>query len=205
MRARGAGGRRGGAPPTRARGGRGAAPRGRVLALTAGDLADQAAELRERAERRTDLDALVVRAGGARVVRRCAPARTEQPMKAMVAWRLDVWMERLADPPRAPAVILAAPPGYGGPSRPFPPGGLAGARPEPATGRCTAPADAQESASARDVRVALALGQLHGHEACELGAAADVELAVDLAEVVLDRLGGEEERRRRLAVGHPLR
>lgn len=95
-----------------------------VLALTAGDLADQAAELRERAERRTDLDALVVRAGGARVVRRCAPARTVQPMKAMVAWRLDVSMERLADPPRAPAVIFAAPPGYaGGPAEPPVPAG----------------------------------------------------------------------------------
>ena len=38
-------------------------------------------------------------------------------------------------------------------------------------------------------RIALALGQLHRHQPGELGAAADVELAVDLAEVVLDRLG----------------
>ena len=36
--------------------------------------------------------------------------------------------------------------------------------------------------------VALALGQLHRHQPRELRAAADVELAVDLAEVVLDRL-----------------
>src|SRR4051794_6151001 len=47
-----------------------------------------------------------------------------------------------------------------------------------------------------------ALDDFHRHQPRELGAAADVELAVDLAEVVLDRLGREEERRRRLAVGH---
>jgi len=33
-------------------------------------------------------------------------------MKAMLAWRLDLRMKRLADPPRAPAALFRAPPGY---------------------------------------------------------------------------------------------
>ena len=85
-----------------------------VLAFTAGALSDQLAELGDRADRRTQLDALVQRAGGADAVTRCAPVRTVQPMKAMVAWRLDLSMEHLADPPRAPAAVLRAPPGYAG-------------------------------------------------------------------------------------------
>ncbi len=85
-----------------------------TLAFTAGDLSDQAGELDDRADRRTQLDALVEAAGGAAAIRACAPPRTNQPMKAMVAWRLDVGMEHLADPPRPPATVLAAPPGYAG-------------------------------------------------------------------------------------------
>ena len=85
-----------------------------VLAFTAGALSDQLAELGDRADRRTQLDALVQRAGGADTVTQCAPVRTVQPMKAMVAWRLDLSMEHLADPPRAPAAVLRAPPGYAG-------------------------------------------------------------------------------------------
>jgi hypothetical protein len=93
-----------------------------VLAFTAGDLSDQLGELRDRAERRTDLDALVERAGGAAA---CAPPRTNQPMKAMLAWRLDAGMERLADPPRAPAAVFSAPPGYAGEAAvPTPPAGF---------------------------------------------------------------------------------
>ena len=85
-----------------------------TLAFTAGDLSDQAGELDDRADRRTQLDALVDAAGGTVAIRACAPLRTNQPMKAMVAWRLDVPMERLAEPPRPPAIVLAAPPGYAG-------------------------------------------------------------------------------------------
>ena len=85
-----------------------------TLAFTAGDLSDQAGELDDRADRRTQLDALVDAAGGAVAIRACAPPRTNQPMKAMVAWRLDVPMEHLAEPPRPPAIVLAAPPGYAG-------------------------------------------------------------------------------------------
>jgi hypothetical protein len=93
-----------------------------VLAFTAGDLSDELGELGDRAERRTDLDALVERAGGAAA---CAPARTNQPMKAMLAWRLDARMERLADPPRAPAAVFSAPPGYAGePAAPAPSAGF---------------------------------------------------------------------------------
>jgi len=56
----------------------------------------------------------VKRAGGADAVTQCAPVRTLQPMKAMLAWRLDLSMEHLADPPRAPAAVFRAPPGYSG-------------------------------------------------------------------------------------------
>jgi hypothetical protein len=89
-----------------------------VLAFTAGDLSDQLGELGDRADRRTDLDALVER------VDACSPARTVQPMKAMLAWRLDMSMEHLADTPRAPAAVYRAPPGYDdGPAQPpLPPG-----------------------------------------------------------------------------------
>ena len=88
-----------------------------TLAFTAGLLADQLGELGERAERRTQLDALVDAVGGAGAVAACAPARTNQPMKALLAWRLDHRLERLADAPAAPAAIFSAPPGYDGEPR----------------------------------------------------------------------------------------
>ena len=53
-------------------------------------------------------------AGGAGPVKACAPVRTNQPLKAMLAWRLDLRMERLADAPRPPAAVFRAPPGYHG-------------------------------------------------------------------------------------------
>jgi hypothetical protein len=97
-----------------------------VLAFTAGDLADQLAELGDRAERRTSLAALVGWAGGAAAVLACAPARTVQPMKAMLAWRLDERMTHLADPPDPPATVFRAPPGYDGePAAPPVPAGFA--------------------------------------------------------------------------------
>jgi hypothetical protein len=96
-----------------------------VLAFTAGDLSEQFEELGDRAERRTQLDALVERAGGAGAITACAPARTVQPMKALLAWRLDVRMERLADAPRPPAAVFRAPPGYAGePAEPLTPAGF---------------------------------------------------------------------------------
>ncbi len=86
---------------------------GAALAFTAGDLSDQVDELGARADRREQLDAL----SGAAVA--CPPLRTNQPMKAMVAWRFDEPMEHLADAPRPPVTVLAAPPGYdGGPALP---------------------------------------------------------------------------------------
>jgi hypothetical protein len=96
-----------------------------VLAFTAGDLSDQLGELGERAERRTDLDALVEQAGGAAALKACAPARTNQPMKAMLAWRIDVRIERLADLPQPPAAVFRSPPGYENePAAPAPPAGF---------------------------------------------------------------------------------
>ena len=94
-----------------------------TLAFTAGDLSDQVDELGARADRRERLDALVDRAGGPERLRRCGAVRTNQPMKAMLAWRLDVAMEHLADPARPPGTVFRAPPGYdGGPPLPPAPG-----------------------------------------------------------------------------------
>jgi hypothetical protein len=93
-----------------------------VVAFSAGDLSDQVGELGVRADRRTDLDVLVDEHASAA---RCAPARTNQTMKAMLAWRLDVRMEHLADPPRPPAAVFRAPPGYAGqPAEPTAPPGF---------------------------------------------------------------------------------
>ena len=98
-----------------------------VLAFTAGDLRDQWRELGDRADRREQLGELVARAGGTPAIRACAPAFTVQPMKAMLAWRLDVPMAHLADRPRVPGAVFSAPPGYAGePPAPRPP---AAARP----------------------------------------------------------------------------
>jgi hypothetical protein len=83
-----------------------------ATALAFTTLRDQVGELGRRADRRTALGTLVSAAGGAPAIRACAPIRTNQPMKAMVAWRLDVPLAHLADRPRAPAAILRAPAGY---------------------------------------------------------------------------------------------
>jgi hypothetical protein len=94
-----------------------------TLAFTAGDLSDQVDELGARADRREQLDALVDRVGGPAAIKRCGPVFTNQPMKAMLAWRLDVDMEHLADRPRPPGAVFRAPPGYdGGPALPVAPG-----------------------------------------------------------------------------------
>jgi hypothetical protein len=94
-----------------------------TLGFTAGDLSDQVDELGARADRREQLGALVDRVGGATAVKRCGPVFTNQPMKAMLAWRLDVDMEHLADRPRPPGAVFRAPPGYfGGPALPPAPG-----------------------------------------------------------------------------------
>jgi hypothetical protein len=95
-----------------------------MLPFTASDLADQVGELDARAGRREDLDALVDRIGADRLARGCLPVRTNQPMKAMVGWTVDVSMEHLADPVPQRATVLAAPPGYdGGPVLPPVPSG----------------------------------------------------------------------------------
>jgi hypothetical protein len=89
-----------------------------ALAFTASDLADQGEELGARADRREQLYALADREP-----RQCGPAYTNQPMKAMLAWKLDVSMEHLADRPRPPGSVYRAPPGYdGGPALPAAPG-----------------------------------------------------------------------------------
>jgi hypothetical protein len=85
-----------------------------TLVFTAGDLTDQVDELGARADRREQLDALVRDVGGKETVASCARPRTNQPMKAMLAWRLDHPMRELADPPADPAAVFQAPPGYAG-------------------------------------------------------------------------------------------
>jgi hypothetical protein len=89
-----------------------------TLAFTAGDLADQLDELGARADRREQLYTLTDRERTP-----CEPVYTNQPMKAMLAWRIDASLEHLADPPRPPGTVFRAPPGYdGGPSLPAAPG-----------------------------------------------------------------------------------
>ena len=95
-----------------------------TLAFTASDLFDHVDELGARADRRQDLDALVDRIGADRLASGCPPVRTNQPMKAMVGWTVDVPMEHLADPVPQQATVLASPPGYhGGPVLPADPSG----------------------------------------------------------------------------------
>ena len=83
-----------------------------VLAITAGALVDQVGEVGKRARRGKDLDVLVARAGGALAVRACAPPRTVQPMRALLAWRLDVPLAHLTERPRPPVTVFRAPAGY---------------------------------------------------------------------------------------------
>ena len=87
----------------------------------------------------------------------------------------------------------------------------------------TSPADASDTASARARRLfrctiepawrraasaatgrSLGFAPGAGQPPCELNAGADAELAVDVAEVELDRLDAHEERRRDFLVGLPL-
>ena len=96
-----------------------------ALAFTAGDLADQLDELGRRADRRTQLTALVDRAGGPDRITACAPVRTIQEMKSQLGWRLDVPLAHLTDAPRPPAVVFQVSPGYfGEPPGPPVPAGL---------------------------------------------------------------------------------
>jgi hypothetical protein len=95
-----------------------------TLALTASDLSDQIDELGARADRREDLDALVERSGADLLASGCPPVRTNQPMKTMIGWTLDVPMEHLADPVPQQATVFASPLGYeGGPIVPAVPSG----------------------------------------------------------------------------------
>jgi hypothetical protein len=95
-----------------------------TLAFTASDVADQIEELGARADRREDLDRLVDRTGADRLASACPPVRTNQPMKAMVGWTLDLPMDHLADPVPQQATVLASPLGYdGGPILPAAPSG----------------------------------------------------------------------------------
>ena len=167
-------------------------------------------ELGRRADRREQLNALVDRAGGAAAIRACGAVRTIQEMKAPLAWRLDIGLPHMTDEPKPPGTVWRVSPGYfGEPAGPGDPGRLRGRRDRrrlAARGRLPRrPPPRLAERVGEHVRVALALGQLHRHQPRELRAAADVELAVDLAEVVLDRLRREEQRGRHLAVRHALR
>lgn len=85
-----------------------------VALVAGGGLRDQLRDVGHRATLRRDLDALVARAGGAQALRACGAPRTSLSMRAAVAWRLDVPMARLDEPPRPPGVVFRARPLTGG-------------------------------------------------------------------------------------------
>jgi hypothetical protein len=91
-----------------------------MLALGLGDLRAQLAEVGRRAAARRGLDALVAQAGGAEAVRACAPVRTSDAMRSLVAWRLDLPMYDLDAPQGPEGTLLRARAARGGPLEPAP-------------------------------------------------------------------------------------
>jgi hypothetical protein len=89
-----------------------------VALAAGGELRDQLRDVGHRATLRRNLDALVSRAGGAQALRACGAPRTSLGMRAAVAWRLDVPMARLHEPPRPPGTVLRARPLSGGRAQP---------------------------------------------------------------------------------------
>jgi hypothetical protein len=94
-----------------------------VLAITAGDLADQVSDVGARADRREALPDMVAAAGGRDAIVGCAPVRTAPDVRPLVAWELDISMHGIDRPPEAPVVVVRWRPHGGGPVEPaLPPG-----------------------------------------------------------------------------------
>jgi hypothetical protein len=94
-----------------------------VLAITAGDLADQLSDVGARADRREALPAMVADAGGRDPIVDCAPVRTAPDVRPLVAWELDISMNGIDRPPEPPVALIRWRPHAGGPVEPaVPPG-----------------------------------------------------------------------------------
>ena len=79
-----------------------------VLAVTAGTLRDQAADVAARADSAAAFDGVVAEAGGRDALTRCSRIRTSGAARSLVAWRLDLPMRDLDAPPVPPAVVIRA-------------------------------------------------------------------------------------------------
>jgi hypothetical protein len=89
-----------------------------MLAAGLGDLRAQARQLGARADRRSDLETLLARTGGASALRACGTVRASESMRTMVAWRVDVPLLDLETQPVAPGAALLATPYEGGQDKP---------------------------------------------------------------------------------------
>jgi hypothetical protein len=70
------------------------------------DLRFRRYEVALRAERQGQLDGVLAAAGGSEALLRCSRIRTEADVRPLVAWRLDLPMLDLDEPPRRPAVVI---------------------------------------------------------------------------------------------------
>lgn len=89
-----------------------------MLAAGLGDLRAQTRQLDTRADRRSDLETLLARTGGASALRACGTVRASESMRTMVAWRVDVPLLDLETQPVAPGAALLAAPYEGGQDKP---------------------------------------------------------------------------------------
>src|SRR3954451_9723190 len=89
-----------------------------MLAAGLGDLRAQTRQLAARADRRSELEALLARTGGAGALRACGTVRASESMRTMVAWRVGVPLLDLETQPVAPGAALLAAPYEGGQAKP---------------------------------------------------------------------------------------
>ena len=79
-----------------------------VLAITLGDLRDQARELDSRAEAAAAFDGVLAKAGGKDALLDCSRIRTSNRARSLVAFKLDLPLRDLDATPIKPAVVIRA-------------------------------------------------------------------------------------------------
>lgn len=79
-----------------------------VLAVTAGDLRDQADELASRADASAAFEGVLAAAGGKRALLDCSRVRTSNRARSLVAFKLDLPLRDLDATPERPAVVIRA-------------------------------------------------------------------------------------------------
>jgi hypothetical protein len=90
-----------------------------MLAIGLDDLRAQTRQLGVRADRRTDLETLLARVGGAAALRDCGTVRASESMRTLVSWRVGVPLMDLETAPVAPGAALLAAPYEGGQDKPI--------------------------------------------------------------------------------------